>query len=438
VQAVRNLSWFLFILSTGVLYVRPQEWFPDAAVQLFLPVVVPALLVSMGSIIDQLKGTSLRQRPITVCLLGVLLAGLLSDISNGDLEEASGFLDGFGRAVLFYLLLVGVVDTPARLRRLLSWLIIWDMVALIPIFLNFQGVISLPGIEFASTQYMDVETGRLDVVRRLSGTGLFGDANDICLNLSTVVIACLYRLSERQSGTRRFFWLLPLGFFGYCIKLTASRGGLLMVLSGLLMLILSRYRKSKALLLSLGLLLFCFMFVAGRQADISVKSGTGQKRIQIWKDGLVEMRRVPILGVGTGKYMTITNTVAHNSFVQAFVETGLVGGILFFGAVSYAFRTMYRLGSEGVSSLDPELRALRPYMMAVLVSYAVGMLSLTENYIVPTWVILGMCMTFIRLAATDPPLGGTQFDGPLVARMVLSSMLLLAVVFVFVQLNCDY
>jgi O-antigen ligase len=204
------------------------------------------------------------------------------------------------------------------------------------------------------------------------------------------------------------------------------------------MLILSRYRKSKALLLSVGLLLFCFMFVAGRQAEISVKSGTGQKRVQVWKDGLVEMRQAPILGVGTGNYMTITNTVAHNSFVQAFVETGLVGGILFFGAVYYAFRTMYRLGSEEVSLIDPELRALRPYMMAVLVSYAVGMMSLTENYIVPTWVIFGMSTVFIRLSTTERPLGGTQFNGALVTRMMLSSMVFLAVLFIFVQLNCEY
>src|SRR4029077_4965563 len=128
-------------------------------------------------------------------------------------------------------------------------------------------------------------------------------------------------------------------------------------------------------------------------------SGTGQSRIQLWDEGLYLFRKSPmLLGLGYDKCAEYIGHVAHNSYVHAFVERGLVGGVLFFGAWYYALTTVYRLGSDRIQVIDPELRRIRPYLFAMLVSYAAGMMSLTENYIVPTWTMLGLATAFVRLA----------------------------------------
>jgi hypothetical protein len=436
---MRGLSWALFILSTGVLFLRPQELYPDYGLQLFLPVIVPALVVSIGSLIGQLNGESMGQRPITVCALALLATGALSALALGLPEKALLCVQDFGKSVLFYLLLVGAVDTPTRLRRLLQWLVVLYVIALIPVVIDYYGVFHFPGIKHSSTGFKDLITGQEVEISRLTGTGLFADANDICLNLSAAIMLCLLGLADRRSGLVRFLWLLPLGFFGNCVRLTGSRGGALMVLAGILALIESRYRKSKALLISLAVLSIFYMFATGRQGDITISSGTGQSRVQLWDTGLYLFRKSPLLlGLGYDTCAANIGHAAHNSFVHAFVELGLVGGVLFFGAWYYALNTVYRLGSNGIEVIDPDLRRIRPYLFAMLVCYATGMMSLTETYIVPTWTMLGVATAFIRLAVTQPALSGTRFDGQFVKRMVLSSMVFLVVIHIFLAVAVSY
>src|SRR5262249_36982777 len=149
----------------------------------------------------------------------------------GILDKALLCAQDFGKTVLFYLLVVAVVDTPSRMRRLLWWLVVFYVIALIPVVLDYRGVIHFPGIIHAKTGVTDPATGVETLMPRLTGTGLFADANDICLNLSAAIMLCLLGLADRRSSLARFVWLVPLGFFGYCVQLTGSRGGLLMVLA---------------------------------------------------------------------------------------------------------------------------------------------------------------------------------------------------------------
>jgi hypothetical protein len=146
----------------------------------------------------------------------------------------------------------------------------------------------------------------------------------------------------------------------------------------------------------------------------------------------------PLLGIGTDMYKEYAGCVAHNSYVHASVELGLIGGTLFIGAVSYALTTIYRMDSGRVRVVDPELRRLRPYLMAVVASYAAGMLSLSECYIVPTYTVLGLATIYTRLAETVPPSSCRPFDGNLVKRMVVVSMAVLITTFVFTQINLRY
>ena len=52
---------------------------------------------------------------------------------------------------------------------------------------------------------------------------------------------------------------------------------------------------------------------------------------------------------------------------------------------------------------DAELARLYPYLMAMLVAYAVGIGFLSRSYIVPTYLLLGLAVVYLRLRSTGTP-----------------------------------
>ncbi|HMF11868.1 MAG TPA: O-antigen ligase family protein, partial [Gemmataceae bacterium] len=163
-------------------------------------------------------------------------------------------------------------------------------------------------------------------------------------------------------------------------------------------------------------------------------AGTGQERIQIWSDGLMLFRDAPLFGVGMNEYEVSVGHVAHNSYLQAITELGIVGGSLFLGAFVVAWKTLRSLGTNGRRIVDPELRRLYPYLTGAVAVYAVGMFTLTLNYIVPTYVVLGLATACGRMTLTRPPAPTIRFDPRLAGQFLGIAVLFLVGLTVFVRL----
>ena len=281
-------------------------------------------------------------------------------------------------------------------------------------------------------------TGEPVIYRRLCGPGFFHDPNDMSLVLSVGMMLSLCALGNRRQGLFRFAWLAPIPLFGYALMLTHSRGGLFALVAGVLMLLVSRFGGRRAIVLAMVLSPLIVVF-GGRQTNIDTSSGTAQGRIQLWMDGLMYFFRSPLFGVGPNRFLFHVGQVAHNSYVQAFVELGLFGGILFVGMAYYAlWMISLRLVKAGDRIADPEIRRMGPYMLAAITSYAVGMLSLTENYLVPTFALFGLASVYIRLANPDPPLSGSYFDRWLLTRLILVGFGTLVVIILFTRFNVHW
>jgi len=180
--------------------------------------------------------------------------------------------------------------------------------------------------------------------------------------------------------------------------------------------------------------------VANLQANIGLGEGTGQDRIQLWAEGLTEIKSAQILfGIGMNKYADIAELVAHNSFVHAYVELGFFGGTLFFGCFFFAALALYRLlraPPECHERFEPELVRFAPFLAAILLATTVGLFSLSRCYVVPTFLVFGIAAAFINLTrfrrpAARPVVMWNQFH---VTRLVGSSGALLAGLFVFTRL----
>ncbi|HTU18079.1 MAG TPA: O-antigen ligase family protein [Gemmataceae bacterium] len=412
-----GLGFVVFLVLNAVLFVRPAEIIPALlGLEIYLGVILVCLFFSFPVIFEQLMPQSLEKRPITVCVFGLLLALLLSHLSHFRFEQA--FLNGwdFFKMILYFLLFVGLVRTPGRLRIfLLCFVLFAAMVAALAV-LQFHGVIKLPNLNPIKDVARDA-AGKQTYILRLQGSGIFQDPNDLCILMVISLLLGLYWLTDVRSGLLRLGMVGPLLLFAYALSRTQSRGGMLALLAGLGAFMRMRFGWVQSLLLGMVLLPLVLVVFAGRQTNLSTSEGTARERIQIWSDGLILFRQSPLFGIGVDEYAKKVGHVAHNSYIHAFVEMGFFGGFFYVGAFALALESFYRYSASGRLILDPELRRLYPYLFAMIVAYAVGMLSLTLCYIIPTYTMLGLAIVYRNMTVSAPPLPAPRFDAPLAVRL---------------------
>jgi hypothetical protein len=446
------MSFFLFLLVNATLFIRPAEVVP--AVQgwrIYEALIIACLVVALPEIVNHLLGRSLGTQPVTLAVFGLLAAVFLSHASQMDIEKAGERGFEFLKLVLYYLLLVSVVNTPGRLRTFLFCIVGFCGVMALVTLLNYHGVVEIklpppavapdkPGSRLEPTAsgsikefVFDAQRGDLVALDRLRGTGIFQDPNDICLAVVIAVPLCLYWLTDRRLGALRLLWLAPVGLFCVLLYHTHSRGGFLGFLAGLLALFHARFGWRRTLAVCAGAIPVLLVAFAGRMTSIEAGGGTGQSRIQLWSDSLEHFREAPLLGIGMDEIGTRMSHVSHNSFIQGYAEMGVFGGTLFLGAFYCALLMLARAG-RAVPVVSAETARLRPYLLAILVGSAMCMLTLSLNYIVPTYMVLGLATAYLAVALPRTARPVVSLDIPLLQRLAVVSVGFLAASYVFVRL----
>jgi putative inorganic carbon (HCO3(-)) transporter len=395
-----------FLLLNAVLLIRPEELFPELeGVRLYLIVIVLCLLTTAPRVLAQLTPASLSRRPITVCVLGLLGSMALSFLARGRLWPIQEYVPEFAKVVLYYLLLLAVIDTPGRLRLFLGWLVLLVGVLAALAVLQYHGSIDVPAFAPLERKDIDPQTGGEITYLQLRGNGTFNDPNDLCLILMAGSICTIYRAVTAANWPATFLWLSPLGLFGYAVMLTRSRGGLLCFGAAVVAFLFARYGGRRAIPLAAVSLPILLTVFAGRQTDFDLGAGdTAQQRIQFWTEGLSLLLRgnwgpqAIITGAGAGEYEEEMGHVAHNSFVQAYVELGLIGGGLFLGMFALSGWGLHRVRAEPNLGTEPGMAEMRPCLLAIIVGYAVGNYSLSRNYVIPTYLVVGLAAAYLAMA----------------------------------------
>jgi putative inorganic carbon (hco3(-)) transporter len=233
------------------------------------------------------------------------------------------------------------------------------------------------------------------------------------------------------------FWLGLAGMLGYALLMTKSRGGFLGLLAGLSTLLVARFGVKRAILPAVALTSAILLLVGGRQTDLSTDEGTGHQRIEIWEAGLELLRQSPAFGIGQDNYLERVGIVAHNSFVQGFVELGYLGGTLFVGAYGLAIAALWRLGAdrERIEEEEPGLARLRPFLLAILGAEVVGQLSITRTYTLSTYLPLGLATAYLRLVSAIPGVRTPRCTPRVFAAVAALGLVVLAAFFLFVRIK---
>jgi O-antigen ligase len=428
----------LFVLLNAVLFVRPAEVVPGLGnVPIYEVLILACVLVSLKPFLAQLRGPALAAAPLTVCVLGLLASVLMSHLAHFSFGEAVQSGAAFAKVVVYYLLFVAVVNSTARLQQFLGWLVVFIVVLTGLALLQYHGAIDVPSLaSYAERQdELDEATGEQMVLVRLCSTGIYNNPNDLSRILVVGITICVYALA---AGTLRvrLLSLPPLGLFGYALALTQSRGGFLAMLASVAAVAAVRFGKWRALAAALVVLPVLFAVFGGRQTHITTAEGTGRQRLEIWSAGFDAFRETPVFGIGMDQYQDVAGGyVAHNSFVQCYTEVGFVGGTCFTGAFGLGLWLPYRLGPRRLPRLEPALRRLRPCLVALVAGSIVGMLSSTRSYGVPTYMLLGVCAVYVRLATRESPGLALRWNPRLVGRLAALSAAVLLLLYVYVRVS---
>jgi hypothetical protein len=348
----------------------------------------------------------LARQPVTLCVVGVFIAIALSHIQyiylGGVLDSGTLFL----KTLIYYGLLVTTVNSPGRMKIFMFTVAICAATMVTLCVLDFYEI-----FDFEFIQHLDDVDGLTDedeviFVKRMRGTGIFQDPNDMAMVICATGVICSYFLTDASLGKIRLAWLIPMVILFIGLLSTKSRGGLLAC--GIAGLTILSVRYSGKVAFAAALTGICILpLVAGRQADIDLEEGgTGHERITLWRDGLEELKSPAILfGTGQGSYPDIAGLVAHNSFVHSYVELGLFGGTMFFGLFFFIGMQLYRMGRLPEPVLNEELLRMRPYICGMIAGWCMSIFSLSRCYVVPTYLMVGCCAAYLNLVWIHTPSG---------------------------------
>jgi len=344
--------------------------------------------------------------------------------------------DFFFRICVFYFLLVATIDSLEKFRRYLGWLVVLIAALAALALLQYHGVISLPALETVHQLEVDTESGDTTSFERLCGPGsVFNDPNDFSLILVLGILICIYLRDTSSNGMGGLFRLAPVPVFLYSLALTHSRGGLLTLAAGFLGYYGSRFGARKAVLIIMLCAPLPMILFSGRQTDIKLSGGTGQDRVNLWREGMVLFNQYPLFGIGMEQYAENVGLVAHNSFVHAYVELGFLGGTCFLTVFAFSLRTLHSLQDDKKLRTESRLWRSRDLLTGAFAAFAVGFLSLSRCYFVPTYLLFGLATSYFNLIEGKRSQKAETIDQKTLLRYLGISIAALIVLHLFLRLT---
>lgn len=336
------MTYVFCLIYVALIYVRPGEIVPQWA---GLPIVqVTGVVAAVSAAVSLfLEPRRFANLPNDWCFLGFCLAGILSTPANGWLGGGYVVFVEFLPLLGFYLLIRLAVRTEMQLRWFIAVLIVLTLFQATNGMVQYWTGVGIGGstavVEGSGAQAPELQDrSDIEVVRRIRGTGIFGDPNDLAMSLVVVFPFLFSAILSRDPGlVRRVLGLGALAVVSYALFLTQSRGGLVGLAALGAAYSYRRFGRVTAVIVALAVVGVLLTARSSRLQEMTSSEESAQGRIQAWSAGLEMLKSKPVLGVGVGAFTEHHERVAHNSFVHTFAEVGFVGGFFFVGMFFWFF-----------------------------------------------------------------------------------------------------
>jgi O-antigen ligase len=332
---------FLFLLGfTANVFLRPQDEIPG------LQLLHLAELCAIAGLIALVFGRMSRNLPVTritpelvgIFALGGLMVGL-APFSIWFGGSIGVFRDLYMKDMLIFLLLVNVLTSPKRIESL-TWLLVISSG-----YLGFRAVFDyVRGVHLVGDGRVAGPVG-----------GIFGNPNDLAMNMVTVLPLALFIALRPGGPFRRLSGLAAALFMLGATIATHSRAGalglgaMMMVLAAFAIRTRPQFVFGGALVLTLGLPLVPHNYwerLASITDESKDETGSREARKQLFRESTQAFLENPLTGVGAGQFKNWNPEgrlqpwhESHDVFMQVAAELG-IGGLVIF---------VFLVGRAGVS-----------------------------------------------------------------------------------------
>ena len=267
--------------------------------------------------------------------------------------------------------------------------------------------------------------------------GTLGDPNELALLLGALLpLAFAFAGEARRGvpGAGRRPWLVAaavatLGAALWCIVLTGSRAGQLVVVTVLGATFVRRHGLRGALLGAV--LALPVVFLGGRAGEEADSSSL--ERVELLYDGIDMIRAHPLLGVGVGQFTDHApgQMTAHNSYVLAAAELGLPGCLVWTMLLYASIKIPWMLATRTPPALDPRIRSMAVALLVAFAGLLVGMFFLSFSYKAVLFLFFGLSGALFAVAREACPGFQVRVSIAEVLRVAMVDAALLASVFAY-------
>lgn len=316
---------FFLLVYLAVLYVRPHEYVPGLMGVPILPIcLILALVLWLGRQAKDFSAPQFKLIPV----LTVLMAW--SVLMSGWLTGAIAVFTEFYPVVLLFFMLATTVDSIAKLKQVFMVLSV-SMV-----------IIAAHCIDQAQTEDGIGWTGAKMIDERVAYLGFLSDPNDLSMAFVMILPMVLYLAKHAGLVFKLAWWAVALVILN-ALMLANSRGAILSVAAMLLQFGILRFGLMRSMVVGPILLLPILIFGPSRMSEMSADEESAEGRIDAWHEGFQMLIHHPIFGVGKGMFTEYNHLTAHNSFVLAMAELGMVGYFVWFSNVVLSWMMVSRV-----------------------------------------------------------------------------------------------
>jgi putative inorganic carbon (hco3(-)) transporter len=412
------------------LIIRPQEF--QSGLASYYPLTVTLLLCFVFWLIYPGKSF---QAPQYLLMFGLFFVIIISVMLTGWYGGGvKAFLD-FGPVVVLFLVTSTSIRTLGHFKQLFLALIL------------LVGVLVYHGIGQAENG-IGWTGAPLSQGTRITYIGVFSDPNDLSLAFLFALAASVFFMGKSNGFIVRLLGLVSACFFTYGIFLTQSRGAIVSMFVMLLIYLKVSYGWVRTTLVGSVALIAGFLLLAGRLREIDPDEESAAYRVEAWYEGLQMLAYRPLFGVGQGFFKDHHVITAHNSFVLAFAELGLIGYFFYFSLVVITFMMIFRLmrayfGSKvDVVKLNnnPSANLIqgRNLLLTLCIAFAgliTGSMFLSRTYFPLTYFLIGLIVAAYKmLGAPEMKAEFIAIPKPMLSRMAMYSLMSIVGVWLLVKI----
>jgi len=290
------------------------------------------LLISYVSTAGKYENVQTWKNSITIAMLGYFSAITLSIFVSYDRGLSLQIMLTNLKYLVVTMVMMKIIDNEKRQELIMTVFMLCGLGMAVSTIVNY----TVLGKTFVQHEIVSERALAIE-------SGLFGDPNDLAMLFNVTLPFMLYTIVKAKN---KIMPILGIVIIITAVMLTYSRGGFLGMLTvtlGFLLFQESKRGRYITIVVIGAVLFWSFAPDTYKERILTIKSeamvdeemGRYPGRLQAWIDLLPEGLKRPILGAGTGCSFYLAGIairdwhVMHNSFLQVFLETGIIGFIFY-------------------------------------------------------------------------------------------------------------